>query len=550
MDVHRSGLTKRPPSEGRVPLEGEGPARSDRPERGEREAREGSVARLERAIRLTEERYRAVFDQAFEGIFLVAADYSIVDANESACRMLGYTHDELLVLRATEIVHPEDLAAVPIRFRTIHPGGVILSERRLVRKDGSVMPGELSTKALLDGTFQVVVRDVTDRNSAQAQVLLADRMSSLGRLASGVAHEINNPLAYVMLNLEFLSKRIGELTPAAPPATLEAMAAAVQHSREGTERMRQIVRALSDFGRGDEERVGAVDVNRVLESAVEIAAMQLRHRTRVTRRYDPVVFARANAFRLGQVFVNLLVNAADALRDGDADNEILLVTRVRGDGSVVAEVRDNGQGIPRAAIPRIFDPFFTTKAVGRGTGLGLSVCHSIVTSFGGAILCESEEGKGSCFTVVLDAAPDTVETGELLPSPAAPGTERGRVLVVDDDLRVANAVAAALDDQDVTVAESGSDAVDRCTRESYDCILCDVMMPEVSGIDVHESLARQGRGMDRNVMFLTGGAVTEGAQSALARSGRPVLEKPVDVYELRAAVACVVRAAREARRSP
>ncbi len=99
---------------------------------------------------------------------------------------------------------------------------------------------------------------------------------------------------------------------------------------------------------------------------------------------------------------------------------------------------------------------------------------------------------------MLDAALDTVETGELLPSPAPPGTERGRVLVVDDDLRVANAVAAALDDQDVTVAESGSDAIDRCTRESYDCILCDVMMPEVSGIDVHESLARQGRGMDRN----------------------------------------------------
>jgi PAS domain S-box-containing protein len=539
MDVHRSGLTKRAPSsEGRLQAETDGVPRSER---------EGSVARLERAIRLTEERYRAVFDQAFEGIFLFSPDYAVIDANESACRMLGYTHDELSVLRATDLVHPDDQASVPIRFKTIAPGGVILSERRLVRKDGTIMPGELSTKALLDGTFQVVVRDVTERKNAQAEVLLADRMSSLGRLASGVAHEINNPLAYVMLNLEFLARRLGELADVAPPSAHEAMVAAVQHSREGTERMRQIVRALSDFGRGDEERVGAVDVNRVLESAVEIAAMQLRHRTRVTRHYDPAVFARANAFRLGQVFVNLLVNAADALREGDATNEIQLTTRVRADGSVAVEVRDNGRGIPRSVIARIFDPFFTTKPIGKGTGLGLSVCHSIVTSFGGAILCESEEGRGTCFTVVLDAATD-LGNGQDEPSPAPPVVDRGRVLVVDDDPLVAHAVAAALDAHDVTIAPSGGDAIERCSRESFDCILCDVMMPEVSGVDVHAALSRQGRGLERNVVFMTGGAVTEGAQRALASVGRPVLEKPVDVGELRIAVAAVVRAARDARR--
>jgi two-component system cell cycle sensor histidine kinase/response regulator CckA len=531
MDVHRTGLTKRAPSsEGRLPAEADGSPRSER---------EGSVARLERAIRLTEERYRAVFDQAFEGIFLIGGDFKVIDANESACRMLGYTHDELLVVPATELVHPEDLAAVPIRVKTIPPGGVILSERRLLRKDGSVMPGELSTKALLDGSFQVVVRDVTERRSAQAEVLLADRMSSLGRLASGVAHEINNPLAYVMLNLEFLTKRMKEIAPVASPATLEEMTAALEHTREGTERMRQIVRALSDFGRGDEERVGAVDVNRVLESAVEIAAMQLRHRSRVTRRYDAAVFAQANAFRLGQVFVNLLVNAADSLREGDATNEIQLTTRLRADGSVAVEVRDNGHGIPRTLLPRIFDPFFTTKPIGKGTGLGLSVCHSIVTSFGGAILCESEEGAGTCFTVILDGAADPVEHPAPSPPPP-PVAPRARVLVVDDDLRVAHAVAGALEGHDVSIASSGSEAVERCARESYDCILCDVMMPEVSGIDVHASLAQHGRGLERHLVFMTGGAVTEGAQSALARLGRPVLEKPVDAYALRTAVAGVV----------
>ena len=375
MEVDRSRSMRSaaaPPSEGRLPLEPDAALRSER---------DGSVARLERAIRVTEERYQAVFDQAFEGIFLFGSDYGVIDGNESACRMLGYTHEELLSLAATDLVHPDDAAGIPIRFKSISPGEVLLSERRLVRKDGSVIPGELSTKALFDGTFQVVVRDVTERKTAQAEVLLADRMSSLGRLASGVAHEINNPLAYVMLNIEFLAKRVAEIADLAPPATLEGMTAALQHSREGTERMRQIVRALSDFGRGDEERVGPVDVNRVLESAVEIAAMQLRHRSRVTRQYEPNVFAEANAFRLGQVFVNLLVNAADALREGEPSNEIRLATKVRGDGTVSVEVRDNGHGIPRNVIARIFDPFFTTKPIGKGTGprpLGLPLHRDVV----------------------------------------------------------------------------------------------------------------------------------------------------------------------------
>ena len=134
----------------------------------------------EAALRSSEERYRAIFQQAFEAIFIVTPSYAIVDADESACRMLGYTRHEMLALRAQDVVHHDDLARVPIRFSTIPPGGVIVSERRFVCKDGSVVHGELSTKALLDGNFQVVVRDVTERKQVQTQLLMADRMSSLG----------------------------------------------------------------------------------------------------------------------------------------------------------------------------------------------------------------------------------------------------------------------------------------------------------------------------------------------------------------------------------
>ena len=489
--------------------------------------------------RVSEERYRAVFEQAFEGILLFAASHAIVECNESACGLLGYTREELLALRAEDIVHPEDIADTPMRFGSIPPAGVILSERRFVRKDRSVMQGELSTKHLLDGTFQIVVRDVTERKQVQAQLLLADRMSSLGRLASGVAHEVNNPLAYVMLNLELLATRLGRLAPEADAQLLEQMCRAVEDARDGAERVRRIVRTLSTFGRGDEERVGPVDVNGVLDSAIDIASMQLRHGARLTRDYEACVPVSANAFRLGQVFVNLLVNAGDALRDGEPSNEIRLRTRVRPDDWVVIEVQDNGVGIPRNLQPRIFDPFFTTKPIGKGTGLGLAVCHAIVTSFGGELTCESVPGQGATFRVALKPA-SAMPKPEGHPSKEQASTARGRVLVVDDDAHVASAIAAALEGHEVTVVWSGQAALAQCRAETFDCILCDVMMPDVSGLDVVEALRRDGRSMDRRVVFITGGAVTASARAALARVPNRILEKPLDLRALRSAVASAV----------
>jgi len=511
-----------------------GAALNDHLPKSQQEA-EANAARLE-------ERYRAVFQQAFEMIFLVAPDTAIIDANASACRILGYAPDEMVRLHARDVVHAEDLANAPLRFATIPAGGVIVSERRFVRKDGSVVHGELTTKALMDGSFQVVVRDVTERKEVQAQLLLADRLASLGRLASGVAHEVNNPLAYVMLNLEFLDRYVEELPAGVGEGALARMRSAVEHAREGAERMRRIIRMLGAFGRGEEECLGPVDVNAVIDSAADIAAIQLRHGTRITRRYDANVPVSANAFRLGQVFVNLLVNAGDALREGPVSNEIGLRTYVRSDGRVVAEVTDNGAGIPRDIQARIFDPFFTTKPVGKGTGLGLSVCHTIVTALGGEIACESTPGKGTTFRVVLNQA---AAVGERAPAERAPlsSAARGRILVVDDDARVARAMAAALDGNDVVVASGGREALDRLQAEPFDCVLCDVMMPDVSGIDVHEELLRQGRGMERRVVFVTGGAVTESAHAALAQTTNPVLEKPVEASLLRAVAAATIERA-------
>ncbi|HEY2516095.1 MAG TPA: ATP-binding protein [Polyangiaceae bacterium] len=510
-------------------------------ERAEREAQQREAAE---ALRASEERYRTLFEQAFEGIFLVgrAPEYRIVDANESACRMLGYPRADLQTMTAGQIVESSDLSVAPLRFDAIPMNGMILSERRMLRRDGTIIEVEVSTKAFEDGHYRCVLNDVTERRRAQGQLLLADRLTSIGRLASGVAHEVNNPLAYVMLNLELLQRKLAALPEEAREAVGD-VPAVMRDVLGGVDRVRRIVRLLSAFGRGDEERIEPVDVNGALESACEIAAIQLRHHARIVHDYQANALASANSFRLGQVFLNLLVNAADAVGEGGESNEIELRTYLDAGGRVVVEVEDHGIGIPKAIQARIFDPFFTTKAVGKGSGLGLSVCHAIVTSFGGEITCASEPGKGSTFRVSLPAASRVMgpmAERAVRPHAPPPAARRGRVLVVDDDPHVASAVAHALDEHDVVIATGGREALAKCRSQPFDCIVCDLMMPDTSGLDVVEALRQEGSGLERRVLLLTGGAVTESARASVASLPNVVLEKPVEMRRLREEVTRIV----------
>jgi signal transduction histidine kinase len=239
----------------------------------------------------------------------------------------------------------------------------------------------------------------------QAQLRLADRVASMGRLASSVAHEVNNALAYLALNLEVITHELRDGAERIESATRDRLLRASSEAGGGAERVRRIVHALSAFARGDEDPIGPVDVHEVLASALEVTGHHVRGRARLVQDYRATRLARANPFRLEQVFVNLLVNAAQAIPDGAHDaNEIRIATRDRDDGRVIVEVSDTGSGIPREAQGRIFEPFFTTKPIGKGTGLGLWVCRSIVTAFGGEISAHDADGQGTLFRVALGSA--------------------------------------------------------------------------------------------------------------------------------------------------
>jgi CheY-like chemotaxis protein len=298
------------------------------------------------------------------------------------------------------------------------------------------------------------------------------------------------------------------------------------------------VRDVKLFSRPHKEERGAVDVRVVIESSIRMACNEIRHRAQLVKEYGEVPMVDSNEARLGQVVLNLLVNAAQAMPEGRASrNEIRVVTKTQS-GRVVIEVRDTGTGIPRETLPRIFDPFFTTKPVGVGTGLGLSLCRRMVTDLGGEIVVESEVGKGTVFRVTLPAA-----TSEPRPSARAAVLEqparRARVLVVDDEVAMGRALKRGLErHHEVVVLTSGKEALARiASGERFDAIFSDLMMPEMTGMDLYEELFRIASDQAKRMIFLTGGAFTERAREFLDRVPNPRIDKPFEIANLLAIVA-------------
>jgi signal transduction histidine kinase len=375
----------------------------------------------------------------------------------------------------------------------------------------------------------------------QEQLLISDRMACVGTLAAGVAHEINNPLAAIVANLELMSR---DLTSVADRLDLTDRLHEVfdelSDARESADRLRHIVRDLKIFSRAtDEEHRGAVEVQRVLESSLRMAWNEIRHRARLIKDYSEVPAVEANEARLGQVFLNLIVNAAQAIREGDADhNQIRVSTRQDRDGNVVTEIGDSGTGIPAENLTRIFDAFFTTKPVGVGTGLGLSICHRIVSGLGGSLEVESEVGKGSVFRVVLPPARSNVRPLERQSLPTPVKTRRGRVLVVDDEPMIATAIGRTLAfDHEVVVSGDAADALEKIlSGERFDVVLCDLMMPQMTGMDLHAALAENAPDQAERMVFLSGGAFTAAARAFLDEVPNERLEKPFDTHQLSAIV--------------
>lgn len=430
--------------------------------------------------------------------------------------------------------------AFDFEYRIVRSGETLVLHSR-----GHVVVNEAGVPRRVAGVCQ----DITQRRKLEAALLLASRMSSVGTLASGIAHEINNPLSYVTSNLEFIGQSLSEVEDGPASGRIRELLELVGHAREGAERVRRIVHGLKTFSRAEVAETRApLELQPLLELAINLTFNEIRQRARLVKEYGRTPHVEADDARLCEVFVNLLLNAAQAIGGGQVDdNEIRVVTSTDAAGCAVVEVRDTGCGIPDANRAQIFDPFFTTKTIGLGTGLGLSIVHGIVTAHGGTTTFGSASvGNGTSFRVVLPPArADVRPVAATIPQAPVSSSRRGSVLVVDDEPIVARVLRRILmADHDVATAHSGREAMAHFEKgERFDVILCDLMMPVMNGMALHAELSEAIPEQAARIIFITGGAFTPAAKQFLDHVPNVRVEKPFEAANIRALVRGLVATA-------
>jgi len=510
----------------------------------------------------------------------VAPDHSLHGrwVSKSFTEVFGFSLPEIDARGGwLSMVPPEDLSVMQRHALTVASGTPDVCECRFVARDGTIRWIRDYATPLRDAQAGRVLRiygaaqDITTMKAAQAErerllanLAQSDRLASMGMMAAGVAHEINNPLSYVLYNIESLAEDLPRLFQCVRrcheamasrlgaaglaemlgndhegfcPRAFEDALSRLREAADGARRIKEISRGLGTFSRADSTELAPVNVRSAIEHALNMVYNEIKYRARVVKDFKPVPDVLATDGKLAQVFLNLFINAAHAIAEGHVEHNEIRVRTWAEEGRVCAEVSDTGSGIPPELQGRIFEPFFTTKGVGAGTGLGLSICRNIVTGLGGEIGFSSEPGLGTRFWLRLPAVRPGWETGrpEAKAATAATPVVRGRILVIDDEAGIRGAIQRMLGrEHDVVTAASGEEARELLTRDRrFDLVFCDLMMPKLSGMDLHAWLAQVDPPLAEQVVFLTGGAFTPGAAEYLAKTRNLRVEKPFETASLR-----------------
>ena len=490
------------------------------------------------ALARSEERYTRLVESASDGIFTVSSDGRFTAVNRSFERAVGRKRTSLLGESLTSLVDERDVPVAQRLLLDTIAGERCRGQLRYRSAKGEIRHGAVITSPVVeDGSITGalgIMRDMTDEMRLAEQLLQQEKLAAVGQLVSGVAHELNNPLAGVMAFSQLLLA-----SPAARDA--EARSAAETIHREA-QRAAKIVSHLLTFARQQPAERTETDLNALVADTLELRRHALRsHGIEVAVALDPALpHSWADGFQLQQVLLNLLVNAEQALAAWSGPRRITVRTARVGD-QLELTVADTGPGIALEKRDRIFNPFFTTKPVGQGTGLGLSISDGIVREHGGRIRVESQPGEGATFVVEIPLteiprAPATIQ--------AEPRDEQRtprRVLIVDDEPSMRSAMSAFLRSlgHDVKVASGGFDARDLLANEKFDAILLDLRMGDVSGdVLYHELRSRDPRQAGR-VVFVTGDTQSDAARRFLSEAGRPSLSKPFQLDDLATVIAAV-----------
>ncbi|MBA2661303.1 MAG: response regulator [Bradymonadaceae bacterium] len=499
--------------------------------------------------------YRAVLQNTPDAIYVFDPHtLCVVETNAAFRQLLGFDGDERGVAHLHDFVDqpPEEIAAV---VQEVRRQPLLATPSKWRHRDGHTIVIEITAAGVkpdADGEAElicVIGRDLTAQRELNARLIEVDRLASMGNLATAVGHEINNPLAFITANIEFawrsllderaLIARLSEAAKLVDPVSnvvaelgikRDTIIEALHDAVAGAARVRDVVRDLNTFTHWKvTESWIPVELEKVLDSAISIANNQIRHRATLVKDYAGGFYVEGTETRIAQVFLNLIVNAAQAIPSGDAaQNEIRVAAEIDGD-FVVVSVSDTGVGMAPAVLERIYEPFMTTRAGNGGSGLGLPISKNIVESLGGRIEVQSEPGQGTCFRVWLCRAIPEIEAVAAI-AVEAPRSTVARILVVDDEQRMGRAVQRTLGKSVTVVHEtSAQDGLIRLeTDEAFDLILCDLMMPHMNGVVFYGALASRQPELCERVIFISGGVFSDDVRQWLETHDIEVLEKPFD----------------------
>jgi two-component system cell cycle sensor histidine kinase/response regulator CckA len=473
--------------------------------------------------------------------------------NPVAEALTGWSADQALGRMSEEVLRlaRDDRGRTPMAS----PLQVVLDEGRPLNVDGILVRAAGQDRFISDSATPIfgdggsvlgavmVFRDVSEQRRLQRQLEQADRLASVGMMAAGVAHEVNNPLTFILSNITFaleeVRRHMGQPGTPENRSWLKEVEGALADAQEGTNRIAKIVTDLKAFTRPAAESAETADLNEVLGWSLDVAGHEIEALGRVVRRFGDVPPVAASAARLGQVFVNLIINAAHALNPERREtNEISLTSHTDAQGRAVAEIRDNGCGMTPEVIEKAFDAFFTTKPVGQGTGLGLSVSRGIVQSFGGTITFESGPGRGTLARVVIPASasksPTTASEEPPVELVVPSSLLRGYLLVVHDEPLVRSSLRRVLGGQHAIASpKSFPEALALITGGMrFDVIVCDLSAGQ-AGRRLYEEVQRRDPRQAERMVFLTGCSSTPETAAFLASIPNRRIGQPADVKELR-----------------
>jgi PAS domain S-box-containing protein len=539
--------------------------------------------RAEEALRASEEKYRFLAENVADVIWTMDFEGNLTYVSPSIEQLHGYRAEELLGRPLTTLMPPES----EIKTRKLveeslaDPQGVRNISLEARHKDGRLIPIEVRAGFVRDDQGRPcgiigTTRDITEKRNLQASLAQSDRLASMGMLAAGVAHEINNPLAYVLYNLESLtddlpklldamrqylisieehlgeaklSEIVGPATELFNPTMLTDVQERFKDALSGSWRIRDTVRGLGTFSRVEKDRLVPVNPMHIIEVAINMAFNEIKYRARLVKDYGKTPTLMASEGRLSQVFLNLLINAAHAIDEGDVENNEIRIRTWTQAKEICVEVRDTGKGIEPGHIQHIFEPFFTTKEVGVGSGLGLAISKDIIEGYGGRIEVQSKPDQGTSFVVRLPVGQEKYPAEVVAVGKRDVGPEvRGRILVIDDEPGIRASMKRTLRNHEVIAADSGMQGQQILEKDqAFDLILCDMMMPKMSGVDLHEWLTETHPPLAKLVVFITGGAFTPRTRKYLSKIDNLLIEKPFDVTNFKKMVSKLILAYRAKR---